>query len=205
MKAPRPAPCRPEDVFTFALVIGVLLLAFLSGGCAASAPPAPLWQDRVDVASAVYLHGGGAACSGVAIDDHIVATAAHCMQHAISEAIPSPGNAPRPVELVETYFADRDIALVRVGGAPLPLQARIATSNTLPGQLAFAAGFGCYGSLAIYPGIRTDLPDADGQDVYAMAICPGDSGGPVFNDRGELVGVLSARAVGNPLAYVEPL
>src|SRR5512139_142693 len=197
-------PTRLQDLLTYALLLGVLVLALLGiHGCGASAPPMPRWQDRVDVTSAVYIHGDGVACSGVAVDDHIVITAAHCMQHAMEEAVPAPGDDPRRIEEVLAYAPDSDVAWVRVGGAPLPVQARMSARAVHPGEIVFAAGFGCYGSLAVYPGIRTDLPDADGQDVYAMAVCRGDSGGPVFDEHGALVGILSAKAVESPLAYAE--
>lgn len=193
-------PTRIQDLFVYFCLLGVLILAFLGiNGCAAPPPPRPdSWQDRVDVTSAVYLEGDGVACSGVAIDDHLVLTARHCVDGSpMTVALPTPGDNPRPI--VGAHLDPvLDLAWLTIGGDPLPVQARIAPRPPVSGELVFGAGFGCFQTLAVYPGLHIDqLPIGD---AYAMAICPGDSGGPVFNDGGEVVGILSSRSTQDPIA-----
>jgi hypothetical protein len=194
-------PTRIQDLFTYALLAFFLALAFLgfANGCAASAPPrSTKWHDRVDVTAAVFLFNDESRCSGVAIDDHLILTAAHCDHMTI--AVPTPGNDPRPVLHMDA-FDDRDLAIVVVGGEPLPVQARIALAQPDEGDVVFAAGFGCYEELAVYPGLYIGpRPPPLVGDAYAMGVCKGDSGGPVFNDDGELVGILSERGTEAPIA-----
>lgn len=195
-------PIRVQDLFTYALLAFFLALAFLgfANGCAASPPPRPpRWQDRVDVTSAVYLEGPNGRCSGVAIDDHLVLTAKHCTDGTgMTVAVPSPGDDPRRVVHVDA-FEDRDLAIVVVDGAPMRVQAPIALKMPAEGDVAFGAGFGCYETLAVYPGLYVGVRPSGG-DAYAMGVCAGDSGGPVFNENGELVGILSARGTNAPIA-----
>ena len=97
-----------------------------------------------------------------------------------------------------------DLALVKVdaseveGIAPLPLA---DSSQVRPGQLAIAIGnpYGLEGSVTagIISGIDRDLPSQLGRPISGViqtdaALFPGNSGGPLLNSRGEVVGINTA-------------
>lgn len=193
-------PTRLSDLFTYVLLLGVLILAFFGmHGCAAvPVPRAPKWSDRIPATAAVQLRGEHFACSGVAISDHELLTAAHCVNKGDFEVVAFPGVS---MGLGEVMYVDsgQDRARVRVPGL-LTVQAPIAHKLPEEGDLVFAAGFGCYGSLAVTPGLYLDATTASGQLGLAVGVCHGDSGGPVFNELGEVFAVMSAKATDVPLA-----
>lgn len=191
-----------RTVIELATAAFFLALTFLAG-CASAPPPPPKWSDRVDVSSAVYVRGDTFACSGVAVGDHTVLTAAHCMDKGEFEIVAFPG-VSYPVTKVELW-PGRDLAWVTTGGARLAVQARFALKLPDEGDLVFGAGFGCYGALAVEPGLYVTRRQIDGALVFAMGSCHGDSGGPVFNDDGELIGIITAKSVDSPLTLAEAL
>lgn len=198
---------RIRDVFAYLLLAGALWLAFVGvPGCAAVAPPRPPnWQDRVDVTSAVFLVSEAGRCSAVAVAEHTLLTAAHCVPADIStiSAVPSPGDRVLSVTNARVNELD-DLAELTVDGAPLTVIARVATELPPEGAIVFAAGFGCYDTLAVYPGLyigEAPLSFGLNQLALAMGICLGDSGGPIFDEDGHLIGILSAKASKSPVAF----
>jgi serine protease Do len=170
-------------------------------GCAAVAPPLPPnYVDLVPATTAVVLRGEDWLCSGVAVDDHLVLTAAHCTDKGEFEVIVFPGEAR--LATVKSVDPIRDLALVHTFGEPLKAQARYASTPPKEGDLLFLVGFGCFGSINIAPGLYVTRAPGN-QLAIAMAVCFGDSGGPVFNIRGELVGIMSSRAVEVPIGLAE--
>ncbi len=197
---------RTRDVMAYLLLAGALWLAFVGQGCAAAAPPRPAsWQDRVDVTSAVFLAFPDGRCSAVAVGDHEIMTAAHCVPPDLGsiKATPSPGD--RVLNVVEAHVNELDdIALLTLDGAPLLVQARLAQAMPDEGAIVFAAGFGCYETLAVYPGLyigEAPLQFGLNRIAFAMGVCFGDSGGPVFDEDGALIGILSAKASTSPIAF----
>ena len=185
-----------RTVFSIVLLLGVLALAFCNG-CAAVPPPAPKWSDRVPATAAVYLEGEGWACSGVAVGDHQVMTARHCVCSVeegtsrgpfVVTAFPGVNHNAVSAQVDERL----DVALVTVDGPRLEVQAPIAPELPDAGDLVFLAAFGCYRSLMVSPGLYIGKAP-DGDVAFAGVVCSGDSGGPVFNERGEVFGILSKR------------
>lgn len=202
-------PTRIQDLFTYALLIGVLFLAMCGlPGCAATQVPPTAAQaiadlDRVPYQATVKLHMPGGRCSGVAIDTHHFLTAKHCVAQGpfMVEAFPGVSG---PAELVTT-FSDRDAALM---STPLTLQAvaEVATNQLTAGELVIVAGFGCldtdlFTTAGIYFGPAKD----SGALLIAASVCPGDSGGPVFNKNGAVVGLTSGRAEDLPVMSAAPV
>ncbi len=193
---------RARDLFAYVLLLAALALAFCNGCAAVPPPAAPKWSDRVPVTAAVYVFVAEGRCSGVAVDDHHVWTAAHCV------AVPGPITVitfPGVERRATVQYVDpiNDRAVLRVEGSRLPVQARIATTLPEEGELLFLAAFGCYQSLAVAPGLFVAVSERwPGSLVVAMGTCQGDSGGPVFNSRGEVVGLMSRKADTLPLAII---
>lgn len=201
-------PTRLTDLFTYALLIGVMILAFMGYGCATnqvahSAVPALADIDRVPYQATVKLHMPGGACSGVAIDQHFFLTAKHCVGGGPYEVEAFPG-VSGPAELVIAY-EDRDAALMRT---PLVLQATATIYDGPPlpaGELVIIAGFGCLKtSLFVTSGVYFGVGASSGQLLIAASVCPGDSGGPVFTKKGQVVGLTSGRGQDLPVAAAAP-
>lgn len=102
--------------------------------------------------------------------------------------------------------SSNDLALIRVdvsqlnGIAPLTLA---DSSKVRPGQLAIALGspFGLQGSVTvgIVSGVGRSLPSITQRRIVGMiqtdaAIFPGNSGGPLLNSKGEVIGINTAVA-----------
>ncbi len=161
----------------------------------------------------------GVLCSAVVVGPAEAITARHCV-------VDSYTHEPRlPVALVgfdDTRYVDpaevlvshdRDLALVHIKldgtQALFDTYASVAEAGPALGGNVWVAGFGCSGfkSLGIRPARLVGASDAKHDDYIGRA-CPGDSGGGVFNDDGELVGISSAVGTGSGNAghvYAAPL
>jgi serine protease Do len=110
---------------------------------------------------------------------------------------------------VEAYYADHrrvkvvglvdkneqlDLALIRLDGAPGP---RLALSSTAPriGTRIYLMGSPRGFDFSLSEGLVSQVRTLDGVRYYQLScpISPGDSGGPVLNERGEAIGVVSWR------------
>lgn len=203
-------PTRLNDLFTYALLIGVLVLAYCgANGCAPVPPKGPKWptaDKRVPVHAAVLVRGADWLCSGVAVDANTVVTATHCVANGSFEVEAYPGLRYTNVR-VSVADEARDVAIVHVEPA-LGAVAELAPFLPLPGTLVYAVGFGCAQGRA--PAVHAGAyvaRDLDGDLVLAMGVCHGDSGGPVFDEQGRLFAIISKRAepASVPLAFAAGL
>ncbi len=198
-------PTRPVDLLTYLLLIGVLVLAFMGiQGCAAAPVPAPKLNDldRIPYSATVFLRAGDGRCSGVAIGDHHFLTAAHCVETGPFEVEAFPG--VRGVAEVVHVYEDRDAALMKTG-IMLESQAKIALEKPTSGDLLVVAGFGCLeDNLFVTAGVYLGPGPVTGMYLVAASICPGDSGGPVFNRAGEVVALVSGRNIELPVMAAAP-
>lgn len=129
--------------------------------------------------------------SAVAIGTGRAITACHVTQHANKVELTQDGK----VYSVTAQIADveHDLCLLEVAGLDRP-QVKVATANALQlGQNVFAVGFAFGGKPHVVTGEVERLYDYDaGKVIQTTArFYPGDSGGGLFNESGELVGVLA--------------
>jgi S1-C subfamily serine protease len=186
----------------------LILLALLAAGCSgcASIPPA-----RSEYKAAVRLDFDGGNCSGTAVGEHLILSAAHCFRGAdtgsmlvngVQSAYIVAANDGRDHVLIKVTA--RQVVIARVGAQPkrgdqlLILGNPMGWSNLL--RVGRVAGY-------------TDLPclaDLVGECKAMMVdlnTAGGDSGSGYFNTRGEVVGVHSGTYSYGPwkLAFGYPL
>lgn len=159
-------------------------------------------------------------CSGVLLDDDLVATAGHCLGDTAGEAesrcagmsllfgyrYDSPGQL-RELRLEDVYRCSRVVAWSNQGGADAPdfaviqldrpaatpyAPAPVSDQPVEVGQRIHSVGFGSGLPLKVDSGAR--VMDVGSFDQYFLAdtdTFASASGSPMFNDAGELVGIHS--------------
>jgi hypothetical protein len=183
-------------------------LATLNRWVPAATTQAVLYKDLPDHAfddAVVVGNDTGWRCSGVALDEHTVLTAAHCLPATrvrLGEGLDQYG-ATLEVESISRHPDPReDLALLHVTGkltASVKLRRRADDAQAPAGMLRYvgfgitgqngfgrkklvdvpASGWGCdgtrVGTSGLRPGAELVMPGSAGRDT-----CSGDSGGPVY-------------------------
>jgi S1-C subfamily serine protease len=172
--------------------------------------PVERWMDSV-----VVLITGSAWCSAVVVDDQgTVATAYHCVAsgrrpHLVTR------DGERVTGRVVATAPKEDLALLEApalaGGPGLPLRERPAVlgesvwalghpfapqadaSPLLAGTLQWSAGRG------VVSAVGQRLVQVD------VALNPGNSGGPIVDEEGAIVGIASRRLSGDNIAFISPV
>lgn len=152
---------------------------------------------RESVASVTHkIHEKGGYCSVVMIAPERALTAAHCL-YMKSPSVTIRGH-DYPVR--EGYAASpRDVAVLTIPGAPCPCVS-VAGTPLVAGDFVAVTGYPLGITLTVTYGemqARIVLPE-DGQEYLLMTalITLGHSGGGVFNQYGELVGIITAGNIG---------
>jgi S1-C subfamily serine protease len=140
--------------------------------------------------------------SGVLLDDGLILTAWHVVREAPDRTrVQFPGGPETPVEFI-AGDAGWDVALFRLDDPGGKTPARLAETNPRPRDRLIIAGYGpppyiyreSPGALSGYVS-PDDLGIDEFLESYAHAR-DGDSGGPFFNDRGEVAGIVCGYADG---------
>jgi hypothetical protein len=183
-------------------------IALLLVACAAPGLPPRVAPPELPYEAALRLQfTSGNRCSAVAIGPELALSARHCFRDEGADlgALRSLDGMVHPVRSV-ALSPTADIAVLSFDGdtptAPV--------SPTLPRLLdpVWTVGFGCppAGELGVRPAVWGPGPDLDGEYVLSGVVCPGDSGGPVFDRAGRVVALSVRRTVeGPPLAWVVPV
>ncbi len=159
--------------------------------CSQVAPP-PNVAPAYDSVYALDL--GDRHCSAVALGPDTFVTAAHCADK--PGLLVGPDGSLYPAEQ-RASSPVADIALGR--SEALPSKARVAQELPRLGEPVLISGKGCL--LPVRPGLWVG-----GQSwVVSGQVCPGDSGGGIFNKSGELVAIISMYQPDPPLGFVVPV
>jgi S1-C subfamily serine protease len=156
--------------------------------------------------SIAMITGDGSVGTGFLVRPGIIATNAHVIEGEfianVRVRFPSAAKARQGPMTAELLYEDtrRDLAFLRVK-SPLP-PLRIAPSyNFRKGEDVTAIGNpGAGGALilenAISRGLMSTKTSLEGQRYYQLGIAvnPGNSGGPLFNSRGAVIGVITRKS-----------
>jgi serine protease Do len=146
----------------------------------------------LDVENTAGKHFVGSAF--LAVRDGLAVTAWHVVQDARHvEARYSDNQRVKVVGLVDKN-EQLDLALIKLEGTPRP---RITLGSATPriGSRIYVMGSPRGFDFSISEGLISQVRTLDGVRYYQLScpISPGDSGGPVLNDHGEAIGVVSWR------------
>ena len=133
----------------------------------------------------------GSAGSGVSIGDGIVLTAAHVIDNARSVTITCKEGRFTGTPTISLYGDLGAILLSRSLRVP---QVKVAPGDLTLGQTVYAAGYDFGTRYRVFRGtIQHWSIVENGKHAWSgpAGAISGNSGGPVFNDRGELVGIIS--------------
>jgi S1-C subfamily serine protease len=168
--------------------------------------------------SIAMITGDGSVGTGFLVRPGILATNAHVIDSEFMANLrvrfPSAEKAQQGPMTAELLYEDerRDIAFLRVKSSLPPL--RVAESYTFrKGEDVTAIGNpGAGGELilenAISRGLMSTKTSFEGQRYYQLGIAvnPGNSGGPVFNSFGAVIGIVTRKSSGQEsLAFCIPL
>jgi len=177
----------------------------LSWGVARAAAPVDAWMDAV-----VLIEQGSTACAGVIIDaDGTVATAYHCV---------AAGGRPRVRRRDGTHAVGRVVAVDRARDLAVVSAPGVAGGGWLPlaegtvelGAPIWALGHPSGGDLpaGFYTGTLRfsavqGIVSAVGTEALQISapVNPGNSGGPIVDERGEVVAIVSRRLAGQSLGF----
>lgn len=175
---------------------------------APAAPTVDVVQRAVDNTVAL-LEDGEIFCSGVA-SEGIIITAAHCADG--DEPFEIQYQGKRYPAVVISINDRQDLAIVDAVGARI--KGSIPLADKYPGLgnkvvwMGYPLGEDFIMGTGIVGNPRITLANSDWIAVYGQFI-PGNSGGPVFNYKGELLGIVSMTMTYNnnylPVGYAVPL
>lgn len=148
-----------------------------------------------------------AICTGTFISSDTILTAAHCARIVMTYAgIAPPRLVPHPAfqafgkPSITSAMSAVDIMILKFDRAVAPATVRIASDAPIIGDKGRIIGFGCstWGDATSAGTKRAGdviISNVDSGVIKSTALtvhsCPGDSGGPLFNEKGEQIGVTS--------------
>jgi S1-C subfamily serine protease len=137
--------------------------------------------------------------SGFVIAPELVATCFHVVAGSNYIEVKTADRILFPATEVAAADRERDLAIIRVKNLQLPVMALGDSAAVQPGESVIAMGspLGYQGSIS--EGIVSGLRDLDkfGEVLQISApISPGNSGGPLINYQGQVVGVSSLSRIG---------
>lgn len=178
----------------------LLLLSLLVSGCSLfQAPPQATVPEpsapEVDVmgravANVVSLQRAGHIfCSGVATEG-VVMTAEHCVNDGKTFQVGFRGKLYDAVAAIN--WPDKDLAVVTVLGIRLKDTVPLSPEPPVRGQKVIWMGYPLGTQLELGVGYVSNPKGKWGYTTIYGQVIPGDSGGPVYDETGKLLGIISA-------------
>lgn len=148
-----------------------------------------------------FVSSDNSYCSGVLLDDGVVLTAGHCIdENTTAYRIRFPA-----VDIYTQYTAaalphfdgDADIGALKLDTTPDITPVEVAQSDPRVGEAVSMHGTGCSALPTLLHRMLTMTSRTPNESIYLGCACGGDSGSPVLNGGGALVGIHS-RSSGPP-------
>jgi serine protease Do len=168
--------------------------------------------EKAKPSIAVILHTGrqgkqAGLGAGFVIDDGLIATNYHVIGDGRPITVQFPDGSK--FDVVEVVASDRhlDLAVLKINAktpAPLPLE----TGETKDGQAIVVLGHPLGLKHSVVAGVLSGKREVEGVSMLqiALPIEPGNSGGPVLNMAGKVVGVVSMKSLVTPnLGFAIPV
>jgi serine protease Do len=159
------------------------------------------------VAKVPVIVSGGGLCSGALIEQDVVVTAAHCVDRLHPIFVHFKGMNRINAKIL-VFSRGVDLALIKLESKPnlepVPLlgEAEKNVEGTMIATIGHPVGQANFKIQSILKSEYTHVMSAgmisrvtDDGFVSDMSISPGNSGGPVLNSRGEIVGIVSKKRV----------
>ncbi len=155
-----------------------------------------------------FVYSNGGLCSGALIEDRLVVTAKHCIEDMRPAWVSWPEKPDSWTQATVVYMdSSLDFALLELPQSPLnrkPIPLR-AKGPLEAGTAAATLGHPTMGGLFGSPPFaleRTHLfsaghvsKDTGTELIVDFSISPGNSGGPVFDREGRLIGIVSRKLI----------
>ncbi|WP_372718240.1 transglutaminase family protein [Novipirellula sp.] len=149
--------------------------------------------------------------TGFVIDDGgLIATNMHVIGEGRPFTVETSSGRKLPVVSIEASDAANDLAIIRVDVGEDHLSALTLSEGELPPQgkrvLAFGNPLGLQDS--VVQGMVSAVREISGRDMIqlAMPVQPGNSGGPVVDDQGNVLGIVNMKsAVDDNLGFAIPI
>jgi len=188
------------------------VFAFGGESIQAAQPPDPNIPDAVNAAAGSVVRvlssapscGSDAEGTGWAVATDRIVTNAHVVAGSQDLYVQVGGVGELLAAELVVFDPVRDLAVLDVPGlpvAPLPLGTELSASDP-----AVVAGYPENGGYSVVPARVREVVDAVGRDIYEQGevtreiyslrgvVRPGNSGGPLFDEGGSVVGVVFARS-----------
>ena len=187
----------------------MLLTGLLLSLPAFSAPSAGIeeWMESV-----VLVLNGPAFCTGVVIGEDLVATAYHCVSTGLRSEIEFEDGATFMAKTVAAY-PKSDLAILQTEGMSGRPALAIRQDNPLRGEEVYALGHP-YAPMSERPPLRGTLRWSVSKGIVSVvgerfiqtdaALNPGNSGGPVVDGQGRIVGIASRKLPGDNISFISP-
>ncbi len=182
----------------------------------ALAVDATVTLECMDLDGNVFTRGSGFLINS----EGLIATAYHVIEGANSINVYLSDKGMYVAQSVVGFDADRDIALIKISvGHALPYL-ELETEGITPGEAAYSLGSslgfldGSFGSGIVSSGIRKITIDEKTEETadfvqFTAPISGGNSGGPLLNSRGKVIGIVNGQYIGgndlNMAAYIGEL
>lgn len=209
---------RTTHFHFFVYILAFIVFALTSSF--ASVPDIVLDQTKAVVTVYVSSTNKAKSITGsgfVVKSDGIVITNYHVIADAVETAggsiiVRANTGAYFKVEEVVAYNEEKDIAILKLDARDLPITKLAAKYNPKAGDSVVVIGSPFGLEATVTDGIISSIRGKDKMLQISAAISPGSSGSPVFNLKGEVIGVATLTRKGGqnlnfamPIAYVQEL